>query len=239
MDCQSTSRDRKSSDETSEGAKKPNDLLRLPRSGNRQALDDLFASSSSHLYQAAFRILLNPQDAEDAVQDSLLCAFRKLNQFDGRARFSTWLHRIAVNSSLMRLRKRKCRREFPLEPVFPGKELVAPVIEPLSDDPNPEEQCVRVEQRKILSEALLKLPGLLRTAIELCDLEELPTKDAAQRLGVPVSTMKARLFRSRRALKTVILRGRSARPSFRAADKNARWHRPDCNAGKVESLPAA
>src|SRR5215468_5748829 len=133
MDCQSTSRHRKSFDETSTGLKKPNHLLRLPCSGNRQALDALFASSSSYLYQAAFRILSNPHDAEDAVQDSLLRAFRNLNQFHGRARFSTWLHRIAINSSLMRLRKRKCRREFPLEPVFTSKALVAPGIEPLSE----------------------------------------------------------------------------------------------------------
>ena len=239
MDCQSTSRDRKSFDETSTGAKKPNYLSRVPRSGNRQALDDLFASSSSYLYQAAFRILSNPHDAEDAVQDSLLCAIRNLNQFHGRARFSTWLHRIAINSALMRLRKRKCRREFPLEPMFTGEELVVPRIDPLSGDPNPEEQCARVEQREILSEALLKLPGPFRTAIELCDLEGLPAKDAAQRLGIPLSTMKARLFRSRRALKTAILRGRHARPSFRAADKNARWRRPDDKAAKMESLPAA
>jgi RNA polymerase sigma-70 factor (ECF subfamily) len=239
MDCQNTSRDRKSFDETSEGAKKPNYLSRVARSGNRQALNDLFASSSSHLYQAAFRILSNPHDAEDAVQDSLLCAFRNLNQFHGRAKFSTWLHRIAINSSLMRLRKRKCRREFPLEPVFTSRELVSPGIDPLSDDPNPEEQCARVEQRKILFEALLKLPGPFRTAIELCDLEGLPAKDAAERLGVPLSTMKARLFRSRRALKTAILRGRPARPSFWAADKNARWRRPEDKAAKMEPLPAA
>ena len=239
MDCQSTSRDRRLSDESSTGAKNPNYLSRLPCSGNRQALDDLFASSSSHLYQVAFRILSNPHDAEDSVQDSLLCAFRNLNQFQGRASFSTWLHRIAINSSLMRLRKRKCRCEFPLEPVFTGKELHVPAIDPLSDEPNPEEQCARVEQRKILSEALLKLPGPFRTAIKLCDIEGLPTKDAAQRLGVSLSTIKARLFRARRALKTAILRRRSARPSFRAADKNARWHRPEDKAGKMESLPAA
>jgi RNA polymerase sigma-70 factor (ECF subfamily) len=239
MDSQSTSRDRKSFDKTSEGPKNSTCLLRLPCDEDREALDDLFASNSSQLYQAAFRILSNPHDAEDAVQDSLLCAFRNLNQFHGRARFSTWLHRIAINSSLMRLRKRKCRRECPLEPGFTGNDLVAPGSEPLSDDPNPEERCARVEQRKILSEALLKLPSLLRTAIELCDLEGLPTKDAAQRLGVPLSTMKARLFRSRRALKTTILRGRSACPSFRAADKNARWHRPDDKAAKMEPLPAA
>ena len=238
MDCQSTSRDRKSFDETSTGAKKPNYLLRLPCNENREALDDLFASSSSHLYQAAFRILLNRHDAEDAVQDSLLHAFRNLNQFQGHARFSTWLHRIAINSSLMRLRKRKCRREFPLERVFTDNELVAPAIDPLSGNPNPEEQCARVEQLMILSEALLKLPGPFRTAIKLCDLDGLPTKDAAQRLGVPLSTMKARLFRSRRALKAAVLGGRLANPSIRAADKNARWHRLEDKAPKTESLPA-
>ncbi len=239
MDSQSTSRDGKSSDKTSEGPKNSTCLLELPCDGNREALDDLFASSSSHLYQAALCILSNPHDAEDAVQDSLLSAFRNLNQFRGGARFSTWLHRIAINSSLMRLRKRKSRSEFPLEPVFTGEGLVAPGIDPLSGDLNPEEQCARVEQRRILSEALLKLPGPFRTAIELCDLEGLPTKDAAERLGVPLSTMKARLFRSRRALKTTILQGRSARPLFRAADKNVRWHRPEDKAAKMESLPAA
>jgi RNA polymerase sigma-70 factor (ECF subfamily) len=238
MNCQGTSRDRKSFDETPKRAKKPNYLLSLPCSGNGQALDDLFASSSSHLYQAAFRILSNPHDAEDAVQDSLLSAFRNLSQFHGRARFSTWLHRIAINSSLMRLRKRNCRREFPLEPVFTGEELVAPGIDPLSDDPNPEEQCARGEQRKILSEALLKLPGPFRTAIALCDLEGLTTKDAAQRLGVPLSTLKARLFRSRLALKAAI-RGNLTNPCFRPAGKNARRHRPEDKAAKMESLPAA
>lgn len=239
MDSQSASRDRKSFDETSEGPKNSTCPLGLPCNGNREALNDLFVSSSSHLYQAAFRILSNPHDAEDAVQDSLLSAFRNLNQFDGRAKFSTWLHRIAINSSLMRLRKRRCRRELPLEPVFTGEELITPRIELLSDDPNPEEHCARVEQRKILSEALLKLPGPFRTAIELCDLEGLPAKDAAHRLGVSLSTMKSRLFRSRRALKTTILRGRSDRPSFQAADKNSRWCRPEDKAAKMESLPAA
>ena len=239
MDTQSTSRDRKSFGKTSEGPKNSTCLLQLPCSGNREALDDLFASSSSHLYQAALRILSNPHDAEDAVQDSLLCAFRHLNQFHGRARFSTWLHRIAINSSLMRLRKRKYRREFPLEPVFTGEELVVTGIDLRSDDPNPEEQCARVEQRKILSEALLKLPGPFRTAIQLCDLEGLPTKDAAQRLGVPLSTMKARLFRSRRALKAAIPGGRLASPWIRAADNSARWHRSEGKAGGMESLPAA
>ena len=207
MDSQSTSQDRKSFDKSAEGPKNSACLLRLPSNGNREALDDLFRSSCSHLYQTAFRILSNPHDAEDAVQDSLLCAFRNLNQFHGRARFSTWLHRIAINSSLMLLRKRKRRLEFPLEPVFRSREQVSPGIDPLSGDPNPEEQCARVEERKILLEALLKLPGLFRTAIELCDLEGLPTKDAAQKLDIPVSTMKTRLCRSRRALKAAI-RGR-------------------------------
>jgi hypothetical protein len=76
MDCQNTSRDRKSFDETSEGAKKPSYLSRVPRSGNPH-LDDLLASSRSHLYQAAFRILSNPHDSEDAVQDSLLRASKR------------------------------------------------------------------------------------------------------------------------------------------------------------------
>lgn len=238
MDRQGSNRGRKSSGKASKEAKEPNHLLQLAVGEERQALDDLFISGSSHLHRAAFRILSNPQDAEDAVQDSLLCAFRNLNQFRGNARFSTWLYRITVNSSLMRLRKRKCRPESPLETVFTGNELVASRIDPLSDDPNPEEQCVRVEQGKILSEALLELPSPFRTVIEICDLEEIPTKEAAQRLEIPLSTLKARLFRARRALKARILQGLSVTPLFPAAGKNARWRIPEDRAGKIESLPA-
>ena len=227
MDCASTHRNQ-SFEEASESV-----------SGNLQTLDELFAANSTHLYQTAFRILSNPHDAEDAVQDSLLCAFRSLSQFHGRAKFSTWLHRIVINSSLMRLRKRKGRPELSIEPVSTSAELDSPGIDPLSGDPNPEEQCARVEQREILSEALLKLPSPFRTAIELCDLEGLPAKEAAQRLGVPLSTMKARLFRSRQALKTTIFRERSARASFQAADKNTSWQRTEDKAATMESLPAA
>jgi RNA polymerase sigma-70 factor, ECF subfamily len=228
MDCASTHRNHELFEEAPESV-----------SGNSQTLDELFAVNSTHLYQTAFRILLNPHDAEDAVQDSLLCAFRNLNQFQGRARFSTWLHRIAINSSLMRLRKRKCRREFPLEPVFTDNDQVATASDPLSDAPNPEEQCSEIEQREILSEALLKLPDLLRTAITLCDLKGLPTRDAAQRLSVPLSTMKARLFRARRALKATIVRRHSLRLPFRAMDRNAPRQRLESKAAKMESVSAA
>lgn len=239
MGSQRTNRNKKCFDKTSADMRRANYPLQFPCTENRKALDDLFASSTSHLFQAALRILLNTEDAEDAVQDSLLRAFRKLHQFDGRARFSTWLHRIAINSSLMGLRKRKYRRELPLEPMFEGAELVAPAIDPASDEPSPEEQCAQEEERRIVSEALLKLPGKFRTAIELCILEGLPIKDAARRLGVPVSTMKARLFRARRALKTTVLRGRSVRRAFQTAQAVARWPKSENSAGDMESLPAA
>jgi RNA polymerase sigma-70 factor, ECF subfamily len=228
MDCASTHRNHESFEEASQSV-----------SGNSQTLDEVFAANSTHLYQTAFRILLNPHDAEDAVQDSLLCAFRNLNQFQGRARFSTWLHRIAINSSLMRIRKRKSRREFPLEPVLADNDQVVTASEPLSDAPNPEEQCSDIEQREILSEALQKLPDLLRAAIALCDLEGLSTKDAAQRLRVPLSTLKARLFRARRALKATIVRQHSLRLPFRAIDRNARRQTLEGNAATRESARAA
>jgi RNA polymerase sigma-70 factor, ECF subfamily len=228
MDCASTHRNHELFEEAPESV-----------SGNSQTLDELFAANSTHLYQTAFRILLNPHDAEDAVQDSLLCAFRNLNQFQGRARFSTWLHRIAINSSLMRLRKRKCRREFPLEPVITDNDHVATASDPLSDAPDPEEQCSDIEQREILSEALQKLPDLLRAAIALCDLEGLSTRDAAQRLRVPLSTLKARLFRARRALKATIVRQHSLRLPFRAIDRNARRQTLEGNAATRESARAA
>ena len=219
--------------------KESDHLLQLASAGNRQALDDLFVSNSPGLYQTAFRILSNSHDAEDAVQDGMLCAFRNLAQFGERAKFSTWLHRIVINASLMRLRKRKSRPEFPLNLIVSTDDVVVPEIDAVSADPDPEAQCAYVEEQQIISRALLDLPSQFRSAIELCEIEELPIKEAGQKLGIPESTLKARLFRARRALKAAILGGRLANPSIRAADKNARWHRPEDKAAKMGSLPAA
>ena len=71
-------------------------------------LDDLFVSHMPQLYHAAAQVLRHPQDSEDALQEGLMATFRHLNQFQGRPKFSTWLHRIVVNASLMKLRHRKC-----------------------------------------------------------------------------------------------------------------------------------
>ena len=215
----------------------PNPLFQLAPDGNLQALNDLFASNSSRLYQIALRILCNPYDAEDAVQDGMLCAFRNLAQFQGLAKFSTWLHRIVVNASLMKLRKRRYRSELPLDPISSTDEMVAPGIVPVSTGPDPEAQCARREEHRIISRALLKLPKPYRSAFELCAIEGLSSREAAQRMGVPVSTLKGRLFHARRRLKTTIIRARSAPCLFPAEVHDADL--PDCEgrAMRADSIP--
>lgn len=209
MRSQEIGEDSMSFNESSSYSKGPDLLFLLASNGNGQALNDLFVSNRSRLYQIALRILCNPYDAEDAVQDGMLCAFRNLAQFQGLAKFSTWLHRIVVNASLMRLRKRRYRPELPFGPISSTDEMVAPGIVPVSTGPDPEAQCARREEQRIISQALLKLPSPYRSVLELCAIEGLSAREAAQRMGVPVSTVKGRLF-PRRRLKTTIIRARSA-----------------------------
>lgn len=216
-----------------------NPLFQLAADGNGQALNDLFVSNSSRLYQIALRILCNPHDAEDAVQDGMMCAFRNLAQFQGLAKFSTWLHRIVVNASLMRLRRRRYRPELALDPLSSTDEIVAPAIVPVSTGPDPEAQCACREEHRIISQALLKLPRPYRSVFQICVIEGLSAKEAAERMGVPVSTVKGRLFHARRRLKTTIIRARSAPCLFPAEVHDANRPESEGRARRADSIPVA
>ena len=175
----------------------------LIRAGQRGRLmrrwKRFFAVITGRLFQTALRVLGNAEDAEDALQDGLLSAYRNLKRFEGRSQFSTWLTRIVINAALMRRRSAKARPAVSLDETPREDEL--PASERFADDgPNPEQVFASTELREIISENLEELSPLLRTAFVLREVQGYSTGEAAKKLGVTENTLKARLWRARHQL---------------------------------------
>jgi RNA polymerase sigma-70 factor (ECF subfamily) len=174
-------------------------LIRAGQGGDHEAMETLFRRYHRPLFQTALRVLGNAEDAEDALQDGLLSAFRNLKRFEGRSQFSTWLTRIVINAALMRRRSAKARPAVSLDETPREDEL--PASERFADDgPNPEQVFASTELREIISENLEELSPLLRTAFVLREVQGYSTGEAAKKLGVTENTLKARLWRARHQL---------------------------------------
>jgi len=174
-------------------------LIERGLNGDARALDTLFARNTRTLYQTALRVLGNPEDAEEALQEGLLSAYRNLPRFEGRSQFSTWLTRIVINAALMRRRSKRARPAVSLDDRTPDGEL--PLAERFADEsPNPEQLYAGTELGDRVRKKLAEISPLLRTAFWLREIEGLSAEEAAQILGVSRNTLKARLWRARQEL---------------------------------------
>lgn len=175
------------------------------RAGDESAFERLVRDYGGALLGLARRILGNEDDAADALQEALLSAFRKIQQFTGESRVYAWLHRIVVNASLMKLRKKRRLREQTIESLLPqfkadGHQAVAPRSWPESG----EELLARKELRQLVREHIARLPEKYRDVLLLRDIAELDTAETAGLLGIEVATVKTRVHRGRQALKTLL-----------------------------------
>lgn len=176
-----------------------NQLIERGLKGDARALDALFARNTRTLYQTALRVLGNPEDAEEALQEGLLSAYRNLPRFERRSQFSTWLTRIVINAALMRRRSKRARPAVSLDEFISDGEL--PLAERFADDgPNPEELYAGTELNDRMNRKLAEISPLLRTAFWLREIEGLSAEEAANFLGVSRNTLKARLWRARQEL---------------------------------------
>lgn len=176
-------------------------LLARLRAGDDMAYEELVRMETKHLLAVARRMLRNEEDAQDAVQQAFLAAFRALPSFNGQSRIGTWLHRIVTNEALMRLRKRGRRHEDSIEDLLPSYLEDGHHVEQFGDWALPaDKRIVRRETRAQVRAAIDKLPDAYRTVLLLRDIEELTTEEAARTLGVNTNTVKIRLHRARQAL---------------------------------------
>src|SRR6202165_1802861 len=162
---------------------------------------DVFSRYLPLLYRTAYRYLANAADAEDAVQDALLSAYKHLDQFKGEAQMSTWLTAIVTNSARMHLRRRPRQIHVSLDEKS-AEDQEYTVSDRLADArPSPEDECRKSELGTCLKQFVEQLSPPLRKAFQLRALDGLSTSEAARILRVPEGTVKAQLARARARLR--------------------------------------
>jgi len=191
------------------------EVLRELRSGREEAYERLLRSEGARMLAVARRLLQNEEEARDAVQEAFISAFRSIGRFEGGCRISTWLHRIVVNSALMKLRGRKRRPEEPIEHLLPRFRDDGHQVEHPSLDWHASADVLveRREVRELVRGSIERLPETYRNVLILRDIEELTTEEAAKLLGITANAVKIRLHRARQALRTLLdphLRGHQA-----------------------------
>lgn len=174
--------------------------------GVDEEMNRAVSRSRASFLRSAYRFLENAADAEDAVQDALLSAYKHIDQFRGEAQMSTWLTAIVSNSARMQLRRRPRHTRVSLdEPI--GEEQEYTLSDQLADRrPSPEDEYRKSELRARLEELVTQLSPPLRKAFQLRDLDGLSTSEAANILGLPTGTLKAQLARARAKLRRLLLR---------------------------------
>jgi RNA polymerase sigma-70 factor (ECF subfamily) len=153
------------------------------------SFEDVVEEYSDLVFNLTYRILGNHADAEDAAQDTFMAAYRNFGRFRGDSKVSTWLYRIATNAALMRLRKDRNQRRL-TQTGYDEMQLTSPTD-------GPEKLALNGELRQYLEDGLARLAPNLKTAVVLRDVQGLSNEEAAEVVGVSVSSLKARLHRGR------------------------------------------
>jgi RNA polymerase sigma-70 factor, ECF subfamily len=177
-------------------------LVAAAKGGDARAFEELVNRYERKIYRLTKHITQNDADAEDAMQDAFLKAFRHLSDFEGGSRFYTWLVRIAVNESLMRLRKRRPNHFSLDEPVKAEEENIPRDLKDWG--PSPEQRYEKKEIGSILSKVIEQLEPIYRAVFVLRDVEDISTEDTAQMLGISISAVKSRLLRARLKLREML-----------------------------------
>jgi RNA polymerase sigma-70 factor (ECF subfamily) len=180
-------------------------LVESLRAGDVDAFEAAVRQYGGRMLTVARQLLGNEQDAQDAVQDAFLTAFRSLDQFERRSSLATWLHRIVVNSALMKRRTRSRRHEESIESLLPTFQDDGHQAQP---GPRWSDSAVaRIERDEVRAQVracIDRLPETHRTVLVLRDIQGLDTETVAELLGISTDAVKVRLHRARQALKTLL-----------------------------------
>lgn len=175
------------------------ELVRRVQQGNAEAFEELVRRYERKVYNITYRMLGNPEDASEALQDTFLRAYRFVGKFQFKSKFYTWLYRIATNVSLTKLRKRKSPVVMSIdEPVGDSGEMEFEIPD---EQFSPEKLYEQREIRRKLKEAVDRLPEDYRTVVVLRDLEGLSNEDVSKVLNLSIPAVKSRLHRGRLALR--------------------------------------
>jgi RNA polymerase sigma-70 factor (ECF subfamily) len=189
-------------------------LVARLKAGEGDAYEEAVRVYSSRLLAVTRRILGNDEEARDALQDTFLSAFRSIARFEGDSRLSTWLHRIAVNAALMKVRTRKRKPERSIEELLPAYREDGHHAEGFVSWEPPVDVAMEIAHNRALVRACIaELPDQYRVVLMLRDIEDVDTVDVAAMLGISPNAVKIRLHRARQALRTLLA------PHFRKEDQ--------------------
>lgn len=178
-------------------------FIRRLQAGDEEAFDLLIREHAAAMLAVARRYLPEESDAQDAVQDAFVSAFKAIQRFEGTSKLSTWLHRITVNAALMKLRSARRRPTVPIEellPTFDDTGHQTRDSQPWRSDAEPE----RAETRALVRRCIEQLPDPYRVVLLLRDIEGFDTTAVAAQLGLTEAAVKTRLHRARQALRTLL-----------------------------------
>jgi len=175
-------------------------IVRAARRGDQQAFTILVKRYTPKVFAIALRYARVREDAEDIVQETFQNAFLHLDRFEGKSRFLTWLTRIAINQSLMLLRRRRSRPESSMDTSI-SEEIGTSFLDMPDPHPDPETNYFLGERAKMLTAAIGKLAPRVRIAIELSELADLSIRETARHMGTSVAAAKSRVFQGRKRLR--------------------------------------
>ena len=177
-------------------------LVRRLQRGDEAAFEELVRNHGGRLLSVARRFLGASEDAQDAVQEAFIRAFKAIHTFEERAQLHTWLHRILVNTALMKLRERRRKPEESIDDLLPT--FAADGHQTVESREWSDALFERKETASIVRDAIATLPESYRIVLVLRDLEERDTAETARMLGTTATVVKVRLHRARQALRTLL-----------------------------------
>jgi len=187
-------------------------LVKRAQSGDDEAFGELVHRHTPTIYSLAVRVLGDPADAEDAVQEVFLNVFRNLRRFDDRGRFFSWLYTIALNQLRSILRR----------PAFVRRNELLPVSDHILASPamGPEDQLISKETRELIDRALEALSPVRRRVFTLRQLQGLSTEETAEILTLPVNTVKTHLRRARAQVASILTSGETSERELRISERS-------------------
>ena len=174
-------------------------LVEALRRGDPEAADGLVERYGDRVYRLTMRITGVKEDAEEATQDALCAAIRKIHTFRGESAFGSWVYRITANTAYQKVRARRSKaNEIALDDVLPSLDGDGRHFEPMDDWSNRvDERALQGELRRVLADAIDALPADYRTALVLRDVEGLSNSDVTETLGISLPAVKSRVHRAR------------------------------------------
>ncbi len=199
-------------------------LLAGLKARDDRAFEALVRIYGGRMLAVARRFVRNDEDAQDVVQSAYLSAFRSVGQFEHQCLVGTWLHRIVVNTALMKLRRRRRKPEASIDELLPAFQEDGHHVEQFSDWGLPADELMqRAETRAMVRKCIDQLPDNYRAILILRDIEERSTEESARALRLTQTAVKVRLHRARQALSTLLRREFSGQAATAGAGTASKW----------------